>query len=99
MTTPRWLTRARGIQADIVECDGAIRQILGDRADRASFEGNEIERVKLGALEKQRKRLSWRLSRALARGAGLDPYAVDEVTRRRLLFNFLGPGGATSGAV
>ena len=81
MTTPRWLTRARGIQADIVECDAAIRQIVGDRTDRASFEGNEIQRIQLLELERERKRLSGRLTRALARGAGLDPYAVDEVTR------------------
>ena len=96
MTTPRWLTRARVIRDDVLECDAAIRQIVGDRTDRASFEGNEIERIKLRALEKQRASLSWRLTRALARGAGLDPYAVDEVTRRRLLANFLGTGVATS---
>ena len=95
MTTPRWLTRARGIRADILECDAAIRQILGDRADSASFEGNTIERVKLGALGKERRRLSWRLTRALARGAGLDPYAVDEVTRRRLFASAFGTGVAT----
>ena len=96
MTTPRWLTRARGIRDDILECNAAIRQILGDRATRASFEGNVIERVELSELEKERKRLSWRLTQALARGAGLDPYAVDEVTRRRMLFNFLGTGTASS---
>ena len=96
MTTQRWLTRARGIREDILECDAAIQQVLGDRADRASFEGNSIERIKLDELEKERGKLSWRLTRALARGAGLDPYAVDEVTRRRLLFNFLGTGIATS---
>ena len=96
MTTPRWLTRARRIRDDILESDAAIRQILGDRADRASFEGNVIERIKLVELEKERGRLSWRLTQALARGAGLDPYAVDEVTRRRLLFNFLGTGTTPS---
>ena len=95
MTTPRWLTRARGIQGDVEECDAAIRQIVGDRADRATFEGNSIERLKLRALEKQRASLSWRLTRALARGAGLDPYAVDEVTRRRLFLHYFGPGVAT----
>ena len=29
MTTPRWLTRARKIRDDILECDAAIRQIVG----------------------------------------------------------------------
>ena len=96
MTTPRWLTRARKIRDDLLECDAAIRQILGDRTDRASFEGNFIERLKLESLEKQRGRLSWRLIQKLARAAGLDPYAVDEVTRRRMLSNFLGTGTTSS---
>ena len=63
----------------------------------ASFEGNVIERIQLAELEKERARLSWRLTQALARGAGLDPYAVDEVTRRRMLSNFLGTGATSSG--
>lgn len=96
MTTPRWLTRARRIRDDILENDAAIRQILGDRATRASFEGNVIERIQLAELEKERGQLSWRLIQALARGAGLDPYAVDEVTRRRMLSNFLGTGTTSS---
>ena len=96
MTTPRWLTRARGIRDDILEINAAIRQIIGDRATRASFEGNVIERIQLKELEDERKRLSWRLTQALARGAGLDPYAVDEVTRRRLLSNFFGTGTTSS---
>ena len=94
---PRWLTRARGFRDDILECNAAIRQIVGDRAERATFEGNVIERIQLAELEKERARLSWRLTQALARGAGLDPYAVDEVTRRRMLGNFLGTGATSSG--
>ena len=87
MATPRWLTRARRIREDLEEADAAIRQILGDRADSATFDGNVIERIKLAELEKERARLSWRLTQALARGAGLDPYAVDEdVAQRRLVF-------------
>ena len=90
MTTPRWLTRARRRRDEILENDAAIRQIQEDRSDEASFEGNYIKRLKLDALEKERARLSWRLTQALARGAGLDPYAVDEVTRRRLIFAAFG---------
>ena len=96
MTAPRWLISARQIRDDLLETNAAIRQILGDRASRASFEGNVIERIQLGELEKERGRLSWRLIQKLARGAGLDPYAVDEVTRRRMLFNFLGTGTTSS---
>ena len=47
MTTPRWLRRARTIRDDIIETNAAIRQILGDRATRATFEGNVIERIQL----------------------------------------------------
>ena len=94
---PRWLTRARRIRDDILENDAAIRQILGDRATSASFEGNVIERIELAELEKERGRLSWRLTQALARGAGLDPYAVDEVTRQRMRSNFLGTSAPSSG--
>ena len=90
MTTPSWLRRARAIREDLLENDAAIRQIIGDRATRATFEGNAIERIQLKELEDERKRLSWRLTQALARGAGLDPYAVDEATRRRLFLAAFG---------
>ena len=97
MTTPRWLTRARRRRDEILENDAAIRQIQEDRSDEASFEGNYIKRLKLEALEKERARLSWRLTQALARGAGLDPYAVDEVCRQRLIFAAFGTGLTPSG--
>ena len=85
MSTPRWLTKARQLRDDILENEAAARQIIGDRAERAVFEGNVLERVQLETLAKERARLSWRLKQQLSRGAGLDPYAVDEVTLQRLV--------------
>lgn len=80
MSTPPRTTAQ--LRADIQEADEAIRQILADRAEEATFEGNQVRRIKLAELRAQRQDLRRQLLQALRRRAKLDPYQVDTIYLR-----------------
>lgn len=71
------------LQGLLDENDAAREQIQEDRSEEASFEATQIKRIKLDALEEERKNLNRRLRNLLALREDIDPIFGGRVFMRR----------------